>query len=345
MASILQYRAQKFLRGRWVSLLINFISFFLIFYFLIFKNRTKHNSICNKGSGSIFLEFANRDIDTVQRSISFLSCEPIIIYDKNIGQQLSFTDIRDFLSNIYKYGALFEFYFILKGLFSLYKYKSLISNSYIKEIYVSYEFSFLSSYLTYYCSCYNIQHNNIMHGDKYFDIHDSYSSFHICYVWDRYYQKLFKKLRSITPEYKLVDLNILCSSSNQNKLDAQLVYYLGPESKDEMINVRNTLTTISSRHMINKNYIYIRPHPRRSNLADVRSVFSDFSIDLWDNECVVFCNANLIISKFSSMLIRGYKAKKNVYIDNVSDIEYYEKLKKLNFIGFHYNFKKISSLI
>jgi len=343
-ASFKQYRAQKFLRGDYRSFILNILSFFLIVIFLL-KNTFKRNKNLCVTANSAFIEFANRDALTLKRHLSFLPDEIHLIYNHQIGKSLSLNQIAQILSDSFKHNCIFEFYYILKIFRGLYIYNSLFSSSNVTKIYVSYEFSFICSHLTYFCSKNNIQHINIMHGDKLFNIRDSYSSFHICYVWDTFYRNLFKHLRSITPEYRLFDVNTICFHTKKNSLkNVKIIYYLGAESKTEMVNVCVTLSAISDRLNFSKEDIFIRPHPRYSKLSDVISIFNEFSIDLLNDECCIFCNSDIIISKFSSMLIRGYYANKTIFIDDVSDVEYTLQLKRFNYIGFHYKFSTVSSI-
>ena len=77
-----------------------------------------------------------------------------------------------------------------------------------KDLYVSAEYSFTSSILTAYCERNRVRHINVMHGEKTFFIREAFSRFHIFYVWDDFYIKLFHQLRANRTEYVVCRQNI-----------------------------------------------------------------------------------------------------------------------------------------
>ena len=63
-----------------------------------------------------------------------------------------------------------------------------------RAIVVHNEPSYTVSFLTMCCNKYGIRHINVKHGERLYNIRDSYFRFDECYVWSKYYVNLFKSL-------------------------------------------------------------------------------------------------------------------------------------------------------
>lgn len=94
-------------------------------------------------------------------------------------------------------------YFILKCMvkISMYSYHCKIYNP--EAIMAASEYSFTSSILTCYLEQQKIKHINIMHGEKIYNIRDSFFRFSEFFVWDQYYVDLFCDLKAYPKQFHI----------------------------------------------------------------------------------------------------------------------------------------------
>ena len=125
-----------------------------------------------------------------------------------------------------------------------------------------------------------------MHGEKLFDIRDSFFKFHKCYVWHEHYCKLFKKLKADENQF-IIELpqtinkkNIISTKYRYYDKVKVLKYYLGDETDDQLYKLSKFLDKLSKEIKIS---IIIRPHPFHP-LGDIKieklnRIFNKFKIE------------------------------------------------------------------
>lgn len=220
----------------------------------------------------------------------------------------------------------FSIYFNLKILVKICNYAYIFKVYDIKYLIASCEYSFTSSILTHYCEFLDVEHVNIMHGEKAYGIRDSFCRFSKFYVWDAYYIKLFKSLKHATEEY-IIELppNLKFSTKkidNDNYVD--YTYYLQAQDKDVLIEINKTIEVL-----IKNGYkVRVRPHPTYSKMHVVKQIFSGNLIEDYSmfslQESIMSTRNTVSVS--STVLFQAYNNGVNVVIDDISDPNYYKQI-------------------
>lgn len=222
-------------------------------------------------------------------------------------------------------------YFCVKCMLKIALYAQQIFKYNPNTIITSGEYSFTSSVLTYYCNTLNIEHINIMHGEKLFDITDAFVKFNRFYVWDVHYKKLFIKLRADKKQFYIekpdfLNLNLPIVKTFRY----ELTYYLGGEDSQTLENIRKVLKSWG----VPANKICLRYHPRYSNAKQIRNIFDEYCIENpYENSIIEsFSNTKYVASLFSTVLYEAYENGKLIVIDNLSNVKKFDQLKSLNYL-------------
>jgi hypothetical protein len=239
-------------------------------------------------------------------------------------------DIRYLIKTIHL--KSFSPYFLLKIVYKIAMYRSILDQYNPDAIITSSEYSFTSSILTDYCKRHNVKHINIMHGEKMLNIRDSFFSFHACYVWDQHYVDLFKELRAEPGQFIIEVPESFYPSNQDKKHDEQyeLTYYLAGEASNELDKIKDALIKIG----FDPNKLCIRPHPRYSDIKLVRKKFQGFIIEEPGSIHIEqsIQQTKRMASLYSTVLYQGYLAGKEVVIDDLSCPDKYSSLAKLKYI-------------
>ena len=336
--SYYQYKCQCFLNENYfTTIMMNIISIPGIILFMVY---------------SFITHLKSTDIDILSENeklainIGYNNCIPrnlnseFVIKDGVKGFYLTLKDICFFIKHIsIKYP--FSFYFKLKILVKISLYRYIMYNYRPHAILTNSEYSFTSSALTLFCKFNNVEHINIMHGEKLFDITDSFCEFDRFYVWDEYYIKLLTKLKMSKNQFIISNTSL---DIFENKLlDNNIVtYYLQVESENELNVIRESL-----KKLVELNYkVFIRPHPRYSDIKKVEMIFKKFNIENNDVSIEESINkSNYIISKFSTVLYEAYLKNKHIVIDDISNRELYENLENYEYIILNKEHTLLSEMI
>ncbi|SUY45689.1 Uncharacterised protein [Clostridium putrefaciens] len=337
--SYFQYICQKRQMGFLFNILSNFSAFFLfiIFYFkLSLKVMSKSVTECE----AVFLSNdISRNIlpDTLYEEFKE------IMYNNNFDAFILTKDDKRFVRGLWKRHPL-SFYFLYKCMMKISMYSAQIQMYSPKAIITYSEYSFTSSVLTTYCKLMNVEHINVMHGEKLFDIVDSFFRFDRCYVWDEFYKDLFIKLRAYNNQFIVeVPPSLKMDLSYDIKPIYDFTYYLMNENEVQLNLIKNSLETLKSQ---NKR-IAVRPHPRYSNKRLISKVFNGFSIE----DCPIvsikesFEKTSGIMSQYSTVLLQGSYNNKNIIIDNLTNEENYKRLFEVDYIMLSKPHKLLSEII
>ena len=337
--SYFQYMCQKRKMGFLFNILSNFLGFFLfiIFYFKLSLN------VINKNEKKCDAVFLSNDIPKNILPDSLSEEFKEILYNNNFDAFILTKDDKRFVKNLWmKYPI--SFYFLYKCMMKISMYSGQIQIFDPKAIITYAEYSFTSSVLTAYCNQINIEHINLMHGEKIFDIVDSFFRFNRCYVWDPFYKDLFIKLRAYENQFMVEIPPSLNMKLNHNiEYIYDFTYYLMNENGEQLKKISAILQVLKSR----KNKIAVRPHPRYSNMMLVKRIFSDFSIEDYSKVSIEesFGKTNGIISLYSTVLLQGSYNNKNVIIDDFTSKEDYKNLFELDYIMLSKPHKLLSAII
>lgn len=219
--------------------------------------------------------------------------------------------------------------FLFEVLFSLANY-SYINARYSPEIIVTtYESSPVTSILTKYCRENNILHYNIMHGDKFYSHVNTLGEFDVMYVWDNYYELLFRKLKYDCIKYRLFNpWNDIALPSSNSKHDFTL--YLNRETN---VSIKKSIEV--AENLAKRGYaILVRPHPSQLEEIKEKKLISE---DMLENtkDISIFqslANTRGVISMYSTVLFQASFYGKNIVIDDITDRETFHRLKDVQYI-------------
>ena len=221
-------------------------------YSLFFKNR-KQKTFSNS-KNVIFANNIKKDL------IPYSIWNKYRMFSKSSKGLIVDNDVFIFLKYLLKKFWI-EPYFILKCIVKISFYSFLCYKYSPSAIITSSEYSFTSSILTAYLKNKNILHINIMHGEKLFNIRDSFFRFSECYVWNKHYIDLFKSLYAYEKQFK-VDIPPLHEKLKNNKNFSQgkkilKFYWTSEKEKNELLYIFNGLNKLQK----NGYKIIIRYHP------------------------------------------------------------------------------------
>jgi hypothetical protein len=239
-------------------------------------------------------------------------------------------------------------YWLIKNIYKIALYRSIIDKFNPKAIICSSEYSFTSSVLTLYCENYSIQHINIMHGEKFFFIRDAFFYFHQCYVWDEGYIQLFNKLRSRCNQYVVcIPENLKLDIKNDNYgFTYKMTYYLDVEDAKGLLAIKESLlkTKFKPAEMA------IRYHPHYSELFPINLIYNTFNNFVIEDPKAVsliesLSRTEFVVSLYSSVLYQAYLSGKSIVMDDISFPDKYKKLKDFDYIIFKKDHINLSRFI
>lgn len=322
--SYFQYCCQMRRNTYFVTILLNILSFPVAVFYLL-KPVDKPDS-CIKWQGVFFSD--DKPSNIIPASLMKKIGDIYIIEEKH--ENMTKWDLM-FLYRIFKRYPL-SWHFLLKILIKVRFYSYEIAKSSPSNIIVCNEYSFTSSIMTYYCELRGIDHFNVMHGEKIFDITDSFFRFSYCYIWDDYYRKLFVSLKAdpdqfiieIPESLKFQDIR----DSGEKEID--YTYYLGWEEGKRLQEIIEIMRKI--KQMGYK--VAVRPHPRYTKMHELMRIAKDIQIEdfktLGIEESIL--RTRNAISVFSTVLNQAYYNGVNIVIDDISDPQKYSRLVDTNYI-------------
>lgn len=243
---------------------------------------------------------------------------------------LSFIDIRIVFKLAMRY--LQSPSLILKCMLKIGLYSSLIKQYHPKRIIVHNEYSYTSSILTWYCGKNSIEHINVMHGEKLFDLKDTFFHFHKCYVWDAFYISLFCQLRAEPTQFIISIPPALKIDTYQyfNKdVFATYKYYLAEFSEKEIYGIVKSMEFAKEKG----ESVKYRPHPRYSDINLLKKYVPEECIEYPDKVPFYESLASLsyAVGSFTTVLIQAYFSGMGVICDDMTFKEQYDKLADLNY--------------
>lgn len=340
--SFYQFKIQFKLVPLYKRLLNNTIGFFAFFYFILraiggTKNDQSRGSRQKKLAVFPYKNYHYPDIIPGEVRSEFFIQEIDFMSDFVLKQK----DLKLIFKILSEYP--FQFYFISKCVSKILFYRYIIQKFNPDSILSCSEYSFTSSITTLFCRENKVEHINVMHGEKFFLIKDSFFEFDRFYVWDNFYKELFIKLRAEPTQFRIGTFSHLKMNLSQNQEVYNYTYYLAREPEELLEKIKITLQKLDDRKRI-----CIRFHPRYSSEESVRNIFDGFAIE---NPVSVSLDQSLsntknVISLYSSCLIQAYFNNKSIIIDDVNhDFEKIKILKESEYIIFSKPHKLLSGLI
>lgn len=344
--SFFQYRCQMQLSGVLYKTFANLISPILMLFYICkyYKKNTIENCQSSKEdcdavffTNSLSDKYIPEEVSREYHSIKNVELTDECRLDK--------ADLQ-FLKEIVNKHSL-SWFFHLKILLKIAVYHEQIALYNPKAVIVSAEYSFTSSVMTAYCQARDIKHINVQHGEKLFYMEDSYFRFHHFYIWDEQYKDLFVRLKAeptqfiaaMAPVLKDIRTNIDKYKGTRAPYDYK--YYLAAEGKSELLKIKETLLKL------NNSSICLRPHPIYSDIGLIKEIFSkDFNIEDTKGISIEQSLAGCItaVSLYSTVLQQAYYGGIQTAIDDISFPDYYQTLKKIEYIMINRS-RKLSEII
>ncbi|NCC70139.1 hypothetical protein EOM09_00975 [bacterium] len=331
-----QYLCQKQCNPFFINLFTNIGSFPLYFYFLYLK---KNDSLRDKKFVSaLFLS----PIENIKNLPSSLLKEYINLEQEEIsGFYLTKSD-KKFIKSISKYHK-FSYFFLLKCILKISVYRSKIMAFNPNAIIVTSEYSFTSSILTLFCNTNNIEHINIMHGEKLLYIRDSWFHFNRCYVWDDYFINLFNINKIFCDEYiiEIPDSQKKWHIENVN-IEFDFTYYLQNQTRKELMLISDIMKNLKKQGY----RVSVRPHPVYSDLKIINKLFKGIHIE--KKSLIIehsILRTKAVISLFSTVNRQAYNNNVEYIIDDISNKKKYNQLKDLKYYFIEKNHKVLSLYI
>jgi hypothetical protein len=323
----------------YLKIIQNLIAIPLIFYYLIKPYKDKTELVKSNINNAVFL----REGVTFNIIPKSLQNEFSNIYECPLkGDMYINNNDKIIISNMIKKYWKTPF-FILKCMIKMAIYSNVIHKYKPKAIITHNEYSFASSVLTMYCGKLGVEHINVMHGEKLFNIRDAFVEFDRFYVWDKHYENLFTQLRAEKNQFKVEFPDALCLNiDNKEKYVHIITYYLGGEDESELTSINNDLLSLE----IPLNKICIRYHPRYSDINIIKKIFRGYVIEN-PNEVDIEKSLSMtkyVTSLYSTVLYQAYVNGKKVVINDLSSPRKYELLDNLNYIMIRKPHIKLSEL-
>jgi hypothetical protein len=235
-------------------------------------------------------------------------------------------------------------YFAFKLSIKIAQYCYLIRTYNPEVIITTSEYSFCSSALTLFLDMQGIEHINVLHGEKGFDIRDSFFKFSRCYVWEDFYVDLFERLKADMNQFiverppkhqKIIDLG-----TTYKPLKNTIKFYWASEyNEDELMFVAEHLKRIKQLGF----NIIVRYHPLHKSIfyEKIHPFFKDdFKIE--DPIQVTIYNSLLeteyVFGSYTTVLYEGYLMKRRLIINDFN----YSLLLDLSCISIHLPHSKLS---
>lgn len=335
-----QYLCQnQFVRLRWKIVFFNVVGAvalpFIIIYFLIkrlFAHHVEHKDCLIEKLG--MPEVVPQEVQEKYHPTE----------DYETGSSLSISDLG-FLCRLVARAPLHP-YFTFKAMMYVAKYSDLFHRYHPQVMIRFWEFSFCSSVLTAYCHQFNVKHVDVMHGEKLFNIRDSFFHFDECYVWSDHYVELMKSLKAEPTQFIIAlpsSMKIDVERYLNPSVYADYKYYLANFSEDQIKSIVDSVRCLKQ----NGKTIKFRPHPAYSDLNLLRKYVDESEIE-YPQKVSIFesvSNLDYAVGSYSTVLIQAYYSGKGVVLDDVTYKERYEQLKSLCYLLSHEETMKLSGLL
>lgn len=252
-------------------------------------------------------------------------------------------DDRKFIRQLFLRYPL-SWHLLLKCIIKIGYYRNEIETHKPDAIVVCGEYSFTSSILTAYCNAMGIEHIDVMHGEKYYYMRDSFFRFNRCYVWDEYYKTLFVSLRAESTQFVVNTPRSMCFlKMNIVEKTVDYTYYLGGEDRNTLLNIAKLMKKLKDQG----NNVVVRAHPRYSDSKVVGEIFEGLQLEDGTNvdiEQSVLRTRNAV-SGSSTVLNQAYHNNVQVVIDDMSNPDKYNKLSELQYIMLNVEHKLLSEVM
>lgn len=237
-----------------------------------------------------------------------------------------------FLKIVKKY--FYRPFFCMKIFIRMTQYRYCLERYHPKAIAVTSEFSCSSSAMTDFCHINGVKHINYMHGEKIWFIRDSFFRYDKCYVWYEHYIKNFISLRAYPEQFAISIPSEFMERPNVSGMQVyDYCYYAQAESHESLDRIFEAFAVLAKTGQT----VRIRCHPLWTDKAYVKKKATQNGItvetgELSINESILTCRH--AVSLFSTVLLQSHILGVSIVVDDLTDPERFENLKKLDYIIF-----------
>lgn len=335
--SYFQYRCQMRKNKFCVTALLNVLSLpAILFYLLKPGDRLDDRAKCQ----GVFFSDGKPD-NIIPAGLRAEIQDIHIVGEKHEG--MTREDLKFILGIFQRYPL--SWHFLLKILMKVRFYRYEMTRWNPSAIIVCNEYSFTSSAMTNYCMSNGIRHVNVMHGEKIFDMRDSFFRFDRCYVWDAHYKELFAGLRAAPGQFIIEVPESLKFPDKGRRIEKKVdyTYYLGWEEGARLVRITEVMGGLKQRGY----RVAIRPHPRYTKMDELMGLAGDIQVEdvrkLGIEESLR--RTRNAVSVFSTVLNQAYYNGIGVVIDDVSDPQKYSRLAGAHYIMLCKRHRHLSELL
>ena len=206
------------------------------------------------------------------------------------------------------------------------------------------EKDFSSTYVTAFCESNGVNNVCVMHGEYLVTPLHAFVRFSQYYIWDEFYIKQFKIVRSPNNQFLLFYPNRFKMNINK-KERFYLTYYLQAENHFQLVSIKKALNEFTKRGYA----CCLRPHPRATDMNQVKKVFANDIIEIEDVNKVSIeeslSRTKYIVSKYSTVLSEAIENGLEAVIDDYTDQNMYKYLNKVLYINISRVRLRMSDLI
>ena len=195
------------------------------------------------------------------------------------------------------------------------------------------EKEFADPLVTLLCESLGIKYEGFMHGDYLYSVEKAFMHYSTYWVWDNHYKEMFHSLRC--SQNMEVYLPIKYSGiAKQNEEDVEpeyfLTYYCSNETRESMDMIHDVFVKLEKKGKKCK----LRPHPRFSDIEYIKLVFDESMIESPNEVSIAdsIKNTYYSVAVVSTVLSQAYYSGKKVIIDDYSRKDYFEIIKKSDYI-------------
>ena len=337
--SYYQNKCQNKQQGILVTLLNNFAAFWLLIPFILLllyksKKALQADEIFDAAATFDFRRkgLLPRELDERYKKIALFT---------DVQGCLKKDDIKYIKGIFLRYPV--SFYFLFKNMCMIASYSLAIYQYRSSAIFTYGEYSFTSSILTWYCQSKNVKHVNIMHGEKIFNIRDSFFIFDRFYVWDKHYIHLFVRLRADDSQFIVTPLRVLDIPTPCSTQLVDYKYYLQAHTEEQLRQISTALKILKGRGQT----ISVRLHPSYSKMNIVNYFFE--TEDIEDPKLVSIENSlsccNNVVSVCSTVLQQAYQVGIQCVIDDISNPDEFRQLIERDYIMMKKRHKLLSRVV
>lgn len=193
------------------------------------------------------------------------------------------------------------------------------------------ELNFASCLITHYCESLGIEYICFMHGDYLTNKRRAFVRFSRMYLWDPHYRDVFRWSRCPEGQYRYYFPQMYQLKFENKTPEFYLTYYFSGND-----NSAQSILQMMCKLQQEGKKCKIRPHPRYTDIAYITPLFENAGImvekplelpleeSLADTECAA--------ARCSTVLTQAYYAGKMVFLDDISDPDFYHEMKESMYI-------------